>query len=82
MGEPSSPNDISWATGLDKTEVQQLLQQLEADEVVTKVPPLSESMADVRFYILTDRTKSLLRQILAAQLEVIIGRPRAIELPA
>jgi DNA-binding MarR family transcriptional regulator len=79
---PVSPNDISWKTGLEKAYVQQLLQQLEEADVVTKVPPLSESMADIRFYKLTTTAKKQLRQMVATQLEELIGRPQTIQIGA
>jgi DNA-binding MarR family transcriptional regulator len=82
MGEPVSASDISWKSGVEKTEVQEILRQLEQDDVVTKVPPLSESLSDVRFYKLTSRAKKLLQQLVATQLEELIGRPQVVQVRA
>ena len=51
MGEPVSAGDISWKSGVEKMHVEELLRQLEEEDVVTKVPPLSESLSSVRFYL-------------------------------
>lgn len=79
MGEPVSAGDISWKSGVEKTHVEELLRQLEEEDVVTKVPPLSESLSDVRFYKLTSRAKKLLQQLVATQLEKLIARPQVIQ---
>ena len=82
MGEPVSAGDISWKSGVEKTQVDEFLEQLEEEGVVTKVPPLSESLSKVRFYKLTSRAKNLLQQLVATQLEELIARPQVIQVRA
>lgn len=82
MEEPVSAGDISWKSGVEKMHVEELLRQLEKEDVVTKVPPLSESLSKVRFYKLTSRAKKLLQQLVATQLEELIARPQVIQVHA
>ena len=79
MDAPVSAGDISWKSGVAKRHVEELLQQLEEEDIVTKVPPLSESLSSVRFYKLTSRAKNTLQQLIAARLEEMLARPQVIQ---
>lgn len=73
---PAPVHYISQKSGVESA--QELLRQLEADGVVSRTQPISESMSKAVQYELTSRAKKLLHQLVAAQLEQLIAHPQVI----
>jgi len=74
---PAPVHYISQKSGVENAE--ELLHMLEQDGVVSRAPPISESMSNAPQYELTHRAKRLLQQLVATQLEELIARPQAIK---
>jgi len=74
---PAPVHYVSQKSGVEDAE--ELLRMLEEDGVVSRAPPVSESMSNVPQYELTNRAKRLLQQLVATQLEELIARPQAIK---
>lgn len=76
IGNPMSANDVYCETGVEKSDAQKFLHQLEEEGIVSKVPPLSASMSNIRFYKLTTTAKQQIQELLATKLEELIGPPK------